>query len=87
VASLFDPTGAGDSFAGGFMGYLTMTDSLSRENLRRAVVFGTALASFCVEDFSVGRLTDLPKTAIDARVAALRQMTEFTPDTQWLHSR
>jgi sugar/nucleoside kinase (ribokinase family) len=87
VTTLFDPTGAGDTFAGGFMGYLAMTDSLSRENLRRAVVFGNALASFCVEDFSVGRLTALTRSDIDARVTALRQMTEFAPDTQWLHSR
>jgi len=87
VATLFDPTGAGDSFAGGFMGYLAMSDSLSRENLRRAVVFGAAMASFCVEDFGVGRMTALSKTDIDARVTALRQMTEFAPDTQWLHSR
>lgn len=84
VESLNDPTGAGDTFAGGFMGYLAMSGDVTEENLRRAVVFGSALASFCVEDFSIGRLQSLSKAEIIARVEALRQMTCFSEDKDWL---
>lgn len=54
-----DPTGAGDAFAGGFIGWIAKTDDLSEENLKRAVIYGSALASFCVEEFSIERLKDL----------------------------
>ncbi len=83
VELLLDPTGAGDTFAGGFMGYLALTDSVSEENLRRAVVFATAMASFCVEDFSVGRMRDLSRDEISGRVNALRAMTTFDEDPYW----
>jgi sugar/nucleoside kinase (ribokinase family) len=83
VEKLNDPTGAGDTFAGGFMGYLALTDSISEENLRRAVVFGSALASFVVEDFSCNRLRSLSHSEILGRVNALRAMTMFDDDTCW----
>lgn len=67
VEELNDPTGAGDTFAGGLMGYLVKTDDISEPNIRRAIVYGSALASFCVEDFSIYRLKNLTKAAIHQR--------------------
>ena len=55
LLQVFDPTGAGDTFAGGFIGYLANTDDLSFENMKRAVIYGSAMASFCVEEFSISR--------------------------------
>ncbi|NNF05481.1 MAG: sugar kinase [Candidatus Eisenbacteria bacterium] len=78
VENLIDPTGAGDTFAGGFLGYLaTQKDFLSRESLRQAAVYGTIMASFTVEAFSLERLTQATPTVVDARVKAFREMTEF----------
>jgi len=74
VENLVDPTGAGDTFAGGFMGYLARTDDISEANMRRAVVYGSALASFCVEDFSLDRLVDLSKIEIQARYRKILDM-------------
>ena len=76
VEQLFDPTGAGDTFAGGFMGYLAQCDALNTENLKRAVVFATALASFSVEAFSVDGLKGLSKQDIIGRVTELLDMTQ-----------
>ena len=76
VEQLFDPTGAGDTFAGGFMGYLARCDALNIENLKRAVVFATALASFSVEAFSVDGLKGLSKQDIIGRVTELLDMTQ-----------
>ena len=73
-----DPTGAGDSFAGGFMGYLAHTDEISERNIRKAVVYGSVLASFDVEDFSVGRLRDLTHLEISARYDEFREIS-FIP--------
>ena len=67
VSLVKDPTGAGDAFAGGFMGYLAMTDDLSEANMRRAILFGTALASFTIEDFSVYPIKALTASQINAR--------------------
>jgi sugar/nucleoside kinase (ribokinase family) len=73
-----DPTGAGDSFAGGFFGYLDSTgDDLSAANLRRAMGFGTVLASFNVEEFGTERVSRLTREEIDERFEALRRMTQF----------
>ncbi|HOY45044.1 MAG TPA: PfkB family carbohydrate kinase [bacterium] len=83
VARLKDPTGAGDTFAGGLMGYLALSGKVTEENLRRAVVFGTALASFAVEDFSCNRLRSLDRKEILGRVDALRAMTRFEKDSFW----
>lgn len=72
-----DPTGAGDSFAGGFLGYLSSCDKIDNWNLRRAVIHGTVTASFAVEDFSVNRLKKIDMVDINARVDKLRAMTTF----------
>ena len=77
LESVFDPTGAGDSFAGGFIGYLTRCDNLDDANMRRAVIYGSALGSFAVEKFSIERLMSLTRSEVDARVRQLRELTTF----------
>lgn len=77
LESVFDPTGAGDSFAGGFMGWLARSDDLSEANMRRAVVVGSAMGSFVVENFSITRLLELTRSDIEARVAAFHQLVSF----------
>ncbi len=77
LEEVFDPTGAGDSFAGGFMGYLARTGDLSDANLRRAVVYGSAMGSFAVEKFSVQRLLEITPADIAARVADFRRLVAF----------
>lgn len=72
-----DPTGAGDSFAGGFIGYVASTDDVSEPNLRKAVIFGSTLASFNVEDFSLRRLSSLTVTDIAARYCEFQQIAHF----------
>lgn len=78
LENVYDPTGAGDTFAGGFVGYLAKTDDTSAENMRRAVVYGSAMASFCVQDFSVRALENLKYDDIYGRVLAFREMCQFT---------
>ena len=68
LEEVFDPTGAGDTFAGGFIGYLAQTKDISFENMKRAIIFGSALASFCVEKFGVERLVGLKPEEVDQRV-------------------
>ncbi len=77
LESVFDPTGAGDSFAGGFMGYLARTDDLSEASLRRAVIHGSAMGSFVVEGFSITRLMEVTRADIDARVADFHKLVSF----------
>jgi sugar/nucleoside kinase (ribokinase family) len=77
LEEVFDPTGAGDTFAGGFMGYIAATDDTSFENMKRAIIAGSALASFCVEKFGTERLTDLTKEMIDARIEQFVALTNF----------
>ncbi len=77
LAEVFDPTGAGDTFAGGFMGYLAKTQDLSFDNLKRAVIYGSAMASFCVEKFSVDRLVELSEKDIRDRVQQFVQLVRF----------
>lgn len=77
LESLFDPTGAGDSFAGGFIGYLAHTGDLSEANMRRAVVHGAAMGSFAVEKFSIDRLMELTRPEIDQRIREFRQLVAF----------
>jgi sugar/nucleoside kinase (ribokinase family) len=72
-----DPTGAGDSFAGGFVGYLAKTNDLSDDNLRKAVIYGSTLASFVCEDFSFTRLVELKEEEINSRLAAFKELTRF----------
>jgi sugar/nucleoside kinase (ribokinase family) len=77
LESVFDPTGAGDSFAGGFMGYLARTGDISEANLRRAVVYGSAMGSFAVEKFSVERLLEITSDDIRRRVSDFYQLVAF----------
>ena len=77
LENVFDPTGAGDSFAGGFIGYLARTGDLSDANMRRAVMYGSAMGSFAVEKFSTERLMTLTRPELDARVRELRQLVAF----------
>ena len=74
---VFDPTGAGDTFAGGFMGYIASTDDFSFENMKRAIIAGSALASFCVEEFGTGKLENLSKEEIESRINAFVELTNF----------
>jgi sugar/nucleoside kinase (ribokinase family) len=80
LESVFDPTGAGDSFAGGFMGYLARSGDLSEENLRRAVVYGSAMGSFAVEKFSVERLLEINAQDIARRVDEFHRLVSFERD-------
>lgn len=77
LESVFDPTGAGDTFAGGFVGYLVATRNLSESNIRKAIVFGSVMASFTVEDFSLNRLKALEYREIEERFRRFRLLTEF----------
>jgi sugar/nucleoside kinase (ribokinase family) len=77
LEEVFDPTGAGDSFAGGFIGYLAKTQDVSFENMKRAVVYGSAIASFCVERFGVEQLKNVDSKAIHLRVAEFIQLMAF----------
>jgi sugar/nucleoside kinase (ribokinase family) len=72
-----DPTGAGDAFAGGFIGWIAKTDDFSEENCKRAVIYGSALASFCVENFSLNRLKDLTSIEIQDRFREFRELSKF----------
>lgn len=74
---IFDPTGAGDSFAGGFTGYLHKTRDLSPENIKRAVIYGSTMASFCVEKFSTKGLEDLSYLQIQDRFREFKQLSSF----------
>jgi sugar/nucleoside kinase (ribokinase family) len=76
-----DPTGAGDSFAGGFMGYLASVDKLDEESLRTAAIVGSTMASFAVEDFGLDRIKNLTKSDIDDRFQAFVDLTRFNPLT------
>jgi sugar/nucleoside kinase (ribokinase family) len=80
LEEVFDPTGAGDSFAGGFMGYLARSGDLSDANLRRAVVYGSAMGSFAVEKFSVQRLLEITPDDIARRVSEFRRLVAFEED-------
>jgi sugar/nucleoside kinase (ribokinase family) len=77
LESVFDPTGAGDSFAGGFMGYLARSGDVSEANMRRAMIYGAALGSFAVEKFSIQRLLEVTPADISKRVAEFRQLVAF----------
>ena len=77
LESVFDPTGAGDSFAGGFIGYLAATGDLSEANMRRAVIYGSVMGSFAVEKFSIDRLLSVTRAEIDQRVREMRRLITF----------
>jgi sugar/nucleoside kinase (ribokinase family) len=77
LEEVFDPTGAGDSFAGGFMGYLARAGAVTEQNLRRAVIYGSAMGSFAVEKFSIQRLLEVNDQQLAKRVAEFRQLVAF----------
>ena len=77
LEEIYDPTGAGDAFAGGFIGYLAHTGMLDAEHLRRAMIYGSAMGSFAVERFGVGRFVDLDREQIRERVRMFREFTAF----------
>ena len=77
LAEVFDPTGAGDTFAGGFIGYLAQTGDLTFDNMKRAVIFGSAMASFCVEKFGIERLKGLSMIEIKNRVEQFVNLVNF----------
>lgn len=77
LEEVFDPTGAGDTFAGGFMGYLAATNNLSDETIRKATVFGSVMASFTVEDFSLNRLRKLSWSEVEERFRRFQALTAF----------
>jgi len=80
LEDVFDPTGAGDAFAGGFMGYLARTGDLSEPSLKRAVVYGSAMGSFAVERFSIQRFQELTREEIRARVKEFYRLVSFEED-------
>ena len=77
LESVFDPTGAGDTFAGGFMGYLASQKEITDETMRRAMIYGSVMASFNVEEFGTERVDRLTQTEINERFAAFKRMTHF----------
>lgn len=77
LEEVFDPTGAGDTFAGGFIGYISKTEDVSFENMKRAVVYGSAMASFCVEKFGTERLINLTEDEITRRVQQFKNLSQF----------
>ena len=77
LEEVFDPTGAGDTFAGGFMGHLAKTKDISFENMKTAIIVGSAMASFCVEKFGPNRLKEISKEDIDKRLRQFRELVNF----------
>lgn len=77
LENVFDPTGAGDTFAGGFMGYIASTDDVSFENMKRAIINGSALASFCVEKFGTERLMTITNKDLENRIGEFVSLTNF----------
>ncbi len=77
LKEVFDPTGAGDTFAGGFAGFLAQTEDFSFDNLKKAIIYGSALASFCVEKFGTERMLNLDKKEINDRILQFKNLTQF----------
>ena len=77
LAEVFDPTGAGDTFAGGFTGYLAKTGDYSFESMKRAIIYGSCLASFCVEKFGTQRMEHLTNKEIDSRLQQFKSLTQY----------
>lgn len=77
LREVFDPTGAGDTFAGGFAGYLAKTEDYSFENMKNAVIYGSTLASFCVEKFGTERMKQLEDKEVYQRLSQFKQLTQF----------
>jgi sugar/nucleoside kinase (ribokinase family) len=79
---IYDPTGAGDSFAGGFIGYVAKADDISDDTLKRAVIYGSTLASFCVERFGLERLKDLTYLEIQDRYREFKELSRFEEEVR-----
>ena len=77
LEEVFDPTGAGDTFAGGFIGYIAKTGDISFENMKNAIIYGSAMASFCVEKFGTERLVDLQEDEMRSRINVFRNLVKF----------
>ena len=77
LAEVFDPTGAGDTFAGGFCGYLAKTEDISFENMKNGIIYGSNLASFCVEKFGTQRMEELTKDEVQTRLQSFKELTQF----------
>lgn len=77
LEDVFDPTGAGDTFAGGFLGYLAKSDNISFENMKNAIIYGSTLASFCVEKFGTERMLTLTKDEVLKRLFQFKALTQF----------
>jgi sugar/nucleoside kinase (ribokinase family) len=77
LEEVFDPTGAGDTFVGGFIGYLAQTNDISFENMRKAIVYGSAMASFCVEKFGTERLFEVKSSDLEVRVGEFKELARF----------
>ena len=77
LEEVFDPTGAGDTFAGGFIGYLASTQDISFDNMKRAVIYGSNFASFCVEKFGIERMENLNSDEVQQRLKQFKQLTQF----------
>ena len=77
LEEVYDPTGAGDTFAGGFVGYLAKTEDFSFENMKNAVIYGSNLASFCVEKFGTERMQGLKKEEIKQRLRAFKELIQY----------
>ena len=77
LEEVFDPTGAGDTFAGGFAGYIAKTDDTSFENMKNAIIHGSTLASFCVEKFGTERMQNLSNKEVHKRLLQFKQLTQF----------
>ncbi len=77
LEDVFDPTGAGDSFAGGFIGHIANSGDISFENMKRGIIVGSAMASFCVEKFGATRLKEITRTEISSRIEQFRELVSF----------
>lgn len=77
LEEVFDPTGAGDTFAGGFAGYITQSENISFKNMKNAIIYGSNLASFCVEKFGTERMENLSKTEVQQRLQQFKALTQF----------
>lgn len=82
LEEVFDPTGAGDTFAGGFAGYLASTGDVSFENMKNAVIYGSTLASFCVEKFGTERMLNLTQDEVNKRLKQFKNLTQFEIELQ-----
>jgi sugar/nucleoside kinase (ribokinase family) len=77
LEEVFDPTGAGDTFAGGFSGYITQSENVSFDNMKNAIIYGSNLASFCVEKFGTERMVDLEENEVVTRLKQFKSLTQF----------